>query len=139
MPSLSESNLDLKRGCFDHGFPPKPEISGLLSKKLEPARKPPTPELAPPLTSLQHRKRQELLLGYLPSGQVTQVTLKEFIPFCESDSAALLCPWQITPCTPSTRCLLHGMAMRFSDRATWPASTDAPSPRNDFAAPRLTD
>ena len=29
MPSLSEGNLDLKRGCFDHGFPPKPEISGL--------------------------------------------------------------------------------------------------------------
>ena len=29
MPSLSEGNLDLKRGCFDHGFTPKPEISGL--------------------------------------------------------------------------------------------------------------
>ena len=29
MPSLSEGNLDLKRGCLDHGFPPKPEISGL--------------------------------------------------------------------------------------------------------------
>ena len=29
MPSLSEGNLDLKRGCFDHGFSPKPEISGL--------------------------------------------------------------------------------------------------------------
>ena len=29
MPSLSEGNLDLKRGYLDHGFSPKPEISGL--------------------------------------------------------------------------------------------------------------
>ena len=28
-PSLSEGNLDLKRGYLDHGSPPKPEISGL--------------------------------------------------------------------------------------------------------------
>ena len=29
MPSLSEGNLDLKIGYLDHGFPQKPEISGL--------------------------------------------------------------------------------------------------------------
>ena len=49
-----------------------------IIESLKLARKPPTPELAPPLTSLQHRKRHEHLLGYLPSGQVT---LKVFIPF----------------------------------------------------------
>ena len=49
-----------------------------IIKSLKPERKSPTPDLAPLLTSPQHRKRHELLLGYLPSGQVT---LKEFIPF----------------------------------------------------------
>ena len=56
-------NLDLKIGYLDQVSPPKPEISGLYSKSLKPARKPPTPDLATPLTSPQHRKRHEPLQG----------------------------------------------------------------------------
>ena len=41
MPSLSEGNLDLKIGYLDQGAPPKPEISGLYTKSLKPARKAP--------------------------------------------------------------------------------------------------
>ena len=65
-------------------------------------------------------------------------TAELVLAFGVEDHSLLLCNNQCTyldlHATPARR-----LGVRFSDRATWPASTDAPSPRNDFAAPRLTD
>ena len=41
MPSLSEGNLDLKRGCFDHGFTPNPKSVVYNKKVLNPNHHPP--------------------------------------------------------------------------------------------------
>ena len=41
MPSLSEGNLDLKRGYLDHGFPPNPKSVVYNQKVLNPNHHPP--------------------------------------------------------------------------------------------------
>ena len=57
-------------------------------------------------------------------------TAELVLAFGVEDHSLLLC---------NNQCTYLRRGAQFSDRATWPASTDAPSPRNDFAAPRLTD